>query len=231
LRRLIFVLVEAAIELVPRDIRNHPSVISYARKRKKKPSEILLDRSYHHAAMKRLPNSYKRGRPDITHFTLLEVLGSPLNKSGLLETYIQTQSGHIIYIHSETRLPRIYERFKGLIEKLYREPEVKTGEKILLSLRKGDLDDIIRESRPDFKFLLSERGERMSWSELSSAITRYQRPMIMLGGFPRGEFEEKTLRTADKIVSIWHQPLEAWTVASRILCILECSLLQGRQGS
>ncbi|MCS7125809.1 MAG: 16S rRNA methyltransferase [Aigarchaeota archaeon] len=225
MRKVIFVIVEAALELVPEEISNHPAVISYARKRGKKPSEVLLDRSYHHAAMLKLEKSWKRGRPDITHFTLLEVLGSPLNRSKYVETYVETQSRHIIYINSETRLPRIYERFKGVIEKLYREPIVESSGKILLKLEEGGIRDIVSRVKPDVKILLSEKGLQMKWSELGEKIIGYDYPMLMLGGFPRGEFEDETKMNADLEVSIWDQPLESWIVASRIFTILEYLVL------
>lgn len=218
--------VEAAVELVPKEIWEHPAVRSYARRRGKRPGEVLLDRAYHHAAMKVLPRAYKRGRPDITHFTLLEVLGSPLNRAGMLETYVETQSGHLIHIHPETRLPRIYERFKGLVEKLYREPLVEAEGRVLLRMERGGLERLVEAVKPDVKILLSERGERMGWDELAERIVSHRKPMIMVGGFPRGDFEEETRRHADHEISIWHQPLEAWTVSSRILCALERVLLK-----
>ncbi|MCF8885385.1 MAG: 16S rRNA methyltransferase [Nitrososphaerota archaeon] len=226
MEKLYFVIVEAAVELVPREISRHPSVIAYASRKGKKPVEVLLDRSYHHSAMHDLPKAWKRGRPDITHFTLLEILGSPLNKSGLVETYVCTQDGYIIYVDPETRLPRVYERFKGLIEKLYREPVVEVNGKILLRLERGGIRDLIEKVRPDVKILLSEKGVQVKWSDIGEKICMYSKPMVMLGGFPRGDFEEETIMNADMEVSIWSQPLESWIVASRILAILEYMILE-----
>jgi len=224
LEKLILVIVEAAVELVPEEIRGHPSVRAEARRRGKRVDEILLDRSYHHAAMKNLSENWKRGRPDITHFTLLEALGSPLNRLGLLETFVQLRDGHIIWINPETRLPRVYERFKGLIEKLYKQPIVEADEKILLKMERKTLKNLIDELRPDLKILLSEDGEEVGWKELGELVTSHQKPMIMVGGFPRGDFSPETKKHADKIVRIWPTPLEAWTVTSRILCIIEQNL-------
>ncbi|MEM1583974.1 MAG: 16S rRNA methyltransferase [Nitrososphaerota archaeon] len=225
MEKLYFVIVEAALEPVPREIANHPSVVSYARRRGKKPTEVLLDRSYHHTAMLNLEKAWKRGRPDITHFTLLEILGSPLNKSNYVETYVQAQSGHIIYVNPATKLPRIYERFKGLVEKLYKYPVVESGGRVLLKLEEGSLRDIVERVNPDVKILLSEDGLQMKWSEIGEKITMYKKPMLILGGFPRGDFEEETKNNADIMISVWSQPLEAWTVASRILTILEYYIL------
>ncbi len=225
MEKLYFVIVEAALELVPKEISNHPVIVSYASKRGKKPTQVLLDRSYHHAAMLNLEKAWKRGRPDITHFTLLEVLGSLLNKLNYVETYVQTQSGHIVYVNPATRLPRIYDRFKGLVEKLYRSPVVESDGQVLLKLERGSLRDLVERLKPDIKFLLSENGLQLKWSEIAEKITSYGKPMIMLGGFPRGDFEEETKEAADVTISLWGQPLEAWIVASRILTILEYHML------
>ena len=66
------ILSESALELVPYELEEHPSVISHANKLGKHPSEILLDNSWHFGAMKGIKNEIKRGRPDLVHFSILE---------------------------------------------------------------------------------------------------------------------------------------------------------------
>ncbi|MEM4684334.1 MAG: 16S rRNA methyltransferase, partial [Thermosphaera sp.] len=63
--KLRIVILEAGLELVPKSIANHPSILKNAARRGKKPSEVLLDVSIHYPAMKKLPDKLKRGRPDI----------------------------------------------------------------------------------------------------------------------------------------------------------------------
>ncbi len=225
MEKLLLLIVEAAVELAPRETWSHPAVKSYAAKRGKKPGEVLLDKSYHYAAMKGLPKSHKRGRPDIAHFTLLEALGSPLNRHGLLQVYLHTQDGHIIYINPETRLPRVYERFKGLLEKLYREPAVEADGKTLLKLESKSLRQLLEELKPDVIILFSEKGERLGLKALAETLKTYRRPVAMVGGFPHGDFEEDTRKLADLEVSLYPEPLEAWTIVSRILCAAEWSVI------
>ena len=229
MEKLILIIVEAAIELVPESIQDHPSVRAYAARRGRKPWEILLDRSYHHSAMRRLPEAEKRGRPDITHFILLEALGSPLNKLSLLEVYVHARSGHVIWVNPETRLPRVYERFKGVIEKLYQEPVVEADGKILLKLEEKALGQLLDEVKPDLKILLSEKGELIGWSSFGELVTSARRPAIMIGGFPHGDFHKSTYEAADKIVSLWPEPLEAWIITSRTISIVEHALGVGER--
>ncbi|MDQ3726759.1 MAG: ribosome biogenesis protein, partial [Thermoproteota archaeon] len=69
---------------------SHAAVKNHSRRLQLKSSEIILDRSYHHAAMKRLPYSWKRGRPDIVHFALMEALSTPLFMNMMLRVYVHT---------------------------------------------------------------------------------------------------------------------------------------------
>lgn len=224
LEKLSIVLVEAAMELVPKECWNHPAVVSYARKRGRPEGKLLLDRSYHHAAMKSLPKAHKRGRPDIVHFCLLNALGSVLCKLGMLEVRVHTLENMIIYVNPETRLPRIYERFKGLMEDLYDKGAISYNEKKLLEIREGSLSELVEEIEPDHVILMKEDGERLSIEELGSMLTSYRRPAVLIGAFPRGEFEDETLRLADRTVSIFREPLEAWIVTSAAICSAESAL-------
>jgi rRNA small subunit pseudouridine methyltransferase Nep1 len=66
------ILTESSLEIVPKVLSSHPSVISHAQKLGKRTSEILLDNSWHFAAMKGISDEIKRGRPDLVHFCILE---------------------------------------------------------------------------------------------------------------------------------------------------------------
>ncbi|KAG9344934.1 hypothetical protein JZ751_009474 [Albula glossodonta] len=54
-------------------------------------------------------------RPDITHQCLLMLLDSPLNRAGLLQVYIHTERNALIEINPQTRIPRTFARFCGLM--------------------------------------------------------------------------------------------------------------------
>ncbi|MBY9019038.1 MAG: 16S rRNA methyltransferase, partial [Candidatus Lokiarchaeota archaeon] len=79
---LIIILVESGLEVIPKQIRAHPAVTKNLIKRNF--SSQLLDTALHHAAMPKLTNHERRGRPDIAHSCILNALGSPANKSGHL---------------------------------------------------------------------------------------------------------------------------------------------------
>lgn len=57
-------------------------------------------------------------RPDITHQSLLMLFDSPLNRAGLLQVYIHTHKNVLIEINPQTRIPRTFKRFGGLMGKI-----------------------------------------------------------------------------------------------------------------
>ncbi|XP_038208774.1 ribosomal RNA small subunit methyltransferase NEP1 [Zerene cesonia] len=57
-------------------------------------------------------------RPDITHQSLLMLMDSPLNRAGLLQVYIHTEQNVLIEINPQTRIPRTFKRFAGLMVQL-----------------------------------------------------------------------------------------------------------------
>ncbi len=222
--KLTLVFVEAALELVPRECWNHSAVVSDARRRGKKPEQLLLDRSYHHAAMKSLVDAHKRGRPDIVHFCLLTSLSSILSKKGLLEVYVHTRDDKLIWVNPETRLPRVYERFKGLIEALYEQHIIESDGKKLLELKDATLTDLLFTLKPDKVILMSEKGNRLTMKELGELLISCKRPVVLIGAFPRGELEERTVKVSDAVVCIHEEPLDAWSVTSYVICSLEYAL-------
>lgn len=56
-------------------------------------------------------------RPDIVHQCLLMLMDSPLNRAGLLQVYIHTEKNVLIEINPQTRIPRTFKRFAGLMGK------------------------------------------------------------------------------------------------------------------
>ncbi|MCL7384329.1 MAG: hypothetical protein LZ174_08585 [Thaumarchaeota archaeon] len=74
----------------------------------------------------------------------------------------------------------MYERFKGLVKKLYKHPVVESDGQVLLKLEEGGLRDIIDRVNPDVKILLSENGLQMKWSKIGEKIVAYEKPMNIL---------------------------------------------------
>ena len=183
---LTLILAEAALETVPRALWRHPAITSYSRRRKKLPQHLLLDRSYHHAAMKRLEENEKRGRPDIVHFALLDALGSPLNKEGLLQTYVHTIQDHVITISPETHLPRNHNRFVGLMEQLFELGRVPATGEVLLKLEPKPMPQLLHQIAPTHIVGFSRRGAPKTLEGSVSKLSTEETPVVIVGAFPHG---------------------------------------------
>ena len=210
-------LVESALELVPREIMGHPAVVNNARKRGKKPSEVLLDVSIHYSAMKSLPDRYKRGRPDIIHLSLLNALSSPLNLEGYLEFYIHTIQDQVIFVNPKMRPPRDYRRFIGLMEQLLTIGKVPPESKEpLMYVKTLTIKDLIKRLGVKYTILLSEKGDLVTPDKIATLAIR-ENTLILIGGFAHGDFGREVYEVASDILAIYPRALDTWIVISRVI--------------
>jgi rRNA small subunit pseudouridine methyltransferase Nep1 len=216
---LTLIFLETSLERVPKSIARHPAVLNDARRRGKKPTELILDDSKHHTAMKKLPKWRKRGRPDIIHVCLLSVLDSriPVN------IYIHTINDEVIWINNQTRLPRNYNRFVGLMEDLFKKQVIAHGNTELLKILDVGLDELINSISSKI-VLMSEEGE-YNGEELRNIFRSEENVAVCIGAFPHGEFEEETIEIMEKhkaiSVSFGKESLTSLYVTNRVLCIYE----------
>lgn len=222
---LTLVLAESAIELVPNEIMAHASVRASARRKNKKPQRIILDQTYHHVAMLNLKaHGMGRGRPDIIHFCLLLALGSPLNMERQLACYVHTRDDHVITIHAEARLPRNYERFLSLLEQLYEKSQVPVEGTALMTIKPSSLQTLLSELNPDQVTALTTQGHRETLPAAVRELAASKRPVILVGGFPKGHFSETTLESANGKYRIDSRRLDAATVVARAIYDYETAI-------
>ncbi len=208
---------------MPREIANHRVIQWHARRRGRRPIELLLNSSLHHQAMRRLPDGDRRGRPDIVHVCLLLALDTPLNREGLLRTYVHTRHNKIITVDPSTRLPRMFNRFTGLIEHLFLTGEA-PPESPLLRLENASLAELIERIRPKKVITFSELGQRKLCRELFDDISKEDEVCVVVGGFPHGEFLSNVAELSDELVSIDPELLRAPTVTARAVYAYEEAL-------
>jgi rRNA small subunit pseudouridine methyltransferase Nep1 len=209
------VIAESALELVPKELQRHSSVLAYSKKTGKKPAEILLDISWHFAAMKGIKNEIKRGRPDLIHFCLLECCTIPLYFKNKLRVYVHTVDDKVIFVGESVRLPKSYHRFIGLIEKLYLKREIKKDNKQLLELKDMTFSNLIDEIKPKKIVGLSTQGKISSYEKFAQELDNDT--CIVVGGFSKGHFSNIVLKRITTLVSVDKNPLEAHIVISRVL--------------
>jgi len=209
------ILAESALELVPLELQDHPSVLSHAQKLGKDPSEILLDNSWHFAAMKGINNEIKRGRPDLVHFSILEATTIPLYLQNKIKVYIHTINDKVIYIGENVHIPKSYHRFEGLIEKLFLEKTIRFDTSILLEIKEKSFSELINEIKPSKIIGFSTKGEFSSFEKISSEIS--DNTCLIIGGFQKGHFSESTKNKINHLFSVDNLSYEAHVVIARIL--------------
>lgn len=215
------ILAESELELIPEEIRRHKQVTGYARYVHKSTENILLDSSLFFRAMAKLPESERRGRPDIVHFSLLLALDSPACRRGELQVFVHARNDRIIRIENETRLPKNYSRFVGLMEQLFQTGKVPPEGKLLLSLEKKSLKELLAELKPKRTVLLHQLGHRAGLEEMKGILSVGEVALIV-GGFPHGDFHPGVLPEIpeeDRVSISEHEHL-AYTVIAFLLAAM-----------
>jgi rRNA small subunit pseudouridine methyltransferase Nep1 len=194
---------------------NHPSVTSYSKKFKKIPAETLLDNSWHFGAMKGLENEIKRGRPDIIHLTLLSICTTPAFYDNKIKVFVHTINDEIISINNNTRLPKSYHRFQGLMEKLLLTKKIESEDEVLMELKKSSLSQLILQIKPAQIIGFTTQGKKTTFEKLIEQIE--ENSCILIGGFQKGHFSKETEKIIEQSFSIHNSSLEAHLVASRFV--------------
>jgi len=209
------ILSESALELVPYELEEHPSVVSHAKKLGKHPSDILLDNSWHFAAMKGIKNEIKRGRPDLVHFSILEATTIPLYYQNKLNLFVHTIDNKVIRFGKNVHIPKSYHRFQGVIEKLFQEKKIISKNELLLDMKEQTFSELIKEINPSNVIGFSTEGELSSYQKIASEIP--DNSCIVLGGFQKGHFSDSVQNEITNLYSVGNESFEAHVVTSRIL--------------
>ena len=213
---------EAAIELIPEILRNHPSVKNHCKRIGRDFNEMFLDISYHHKAMveQNIDQWWKRGRPDIVHFDLVEALSTPLFKQKKLQVYVSTFDNKLIIINQDLRIPKNYFRFERLMASIFNKNK-NNGSAHLIEIKENvGFNDLIEEIiRPDSVLGLSVKGTESKIFDLlrDNAVDNSKKYCFVVGGLQRGHFSETVSRTCSSIYSISPYSLESHVVIARVL--------------
>ncbi len=215
------VIADTALETMPIEILQHPS-LKKIRDSGKKPTEILLDRTFHHFAIvsSALIENYKRGRPDILHIILLNVLATPLFKKNLVKVFVHTINNQVIKIGDYLRIPKSYSRFEGLVLDLIKNKKIVAKDGTLLLELSDNLSFshmIEKKIKPDVVIGFSTTGIFKNFDGVCKELFQFKNPCVVIGGFPRGHFSKDIESCIDNMYSISDLSLEAHVVVSRLL--------------
>lgn len=204
---------ESAIETVPRELQHHRSVTAHAQRLGKRPSEILLDNSWHYAAMRGLENEIKRGRPDIVHHSLLAATSIPLYREHKIEVYVHTAADRVIRVGRGVNLPKSYHRFQGVLEGLFRDGAADGAG--LLEIQDMTFAELVEQIGPSRTIGLTREGAGSSYGGVAGMLD--DDACLVIGGFQKGHFAESTKQSIDEMYGIGTASMESHVVTSRVL--------------
>lgn len=219
------ILADSELETVPPKISSNKSIDRKARRRGRQPTELLLDSNYFHEPMRKLEDSKRRGRPDIVHVCMLTALDSPLNHEGSLRFSVHTRHDKVIEVDPETRIPRSYNRFVGLMEQLFLTGKV-PPESPLLKIRDTTLAKKVKETRSKKVVTLRKNGKRIPRKNLFQGLSRRDDFCVIVGGFPHGDFLSDVDSFSDELIEIYPKSLEAVTAMMHIIQFYEEEFLE-----
>ncbi len=217
------ILLDCAVELVPRELTSLKQIQKHATRRGKKPNELLLDQTHHGQSMTKLSDGERRGRPDIAFLSLMSILETPLCKEGLLSVHLHLQDGRIIEVQPDVRLPRNYDRFVGLMEQLLLMGRVPPTGDTLLHIREISLEDLLlklkAKSNDAMTLLAIEGGKQTSVENLRNLLPQDPSvPVIVgVGAFPHGNLSEEIVAIFDTNIELDREVMMAWQVCAEFL--------------
>lgn len=214
------ILADTELETVPSKISSDKSIQRRARKRGRRGEELILDSNYHHRPMRKLQDNKRRGRPDIAHVCMLTALDSPLNHEGFLNFCVHTRHEKIIDIDPETRIPRSYNRFIGLVEQLFLTGGV-PPDNPLMELKNMTLAEKVKEIGAEKVIAFSKKGKSSNKREMFGGIEKDGDICAIVGGFPHGNFLSNVAELSDEIIKIYEETLDAVTVLAHVIQFYE----------
>jgi rRNA small subunit pseudouridine methyltransferase Nep1 len=210
------ILSESSLELVPTELKHHPSITEHARKLGKHTSEILLDNSWHFAAMKGIKNQLKRGRPDLVHFSILEATTIPLYLQNKMKLFVHTLDDKVIFFGKNVRIPKSYHRFEGIIEKLFQEKKITSkDDDLLLKIEEKTFSQLIDEINPSKVIGFSTQGTKSTYEKIAKEIS--DDACIVFGGFQKGHFSNSIENKITDLYSVGDESFEGHVVIARML--------------
>ncbi|NXW81237.1 NEP1 methyltransferase, partial [Hirundo rustica] len=192
----------------------------------------LLNCDKHKALLLRNGRDPGEVRPDITHQSLLMLMDSPLNRAGLLQVYIHTKKNVLIEVNPQTRIPRTFDRFCGLMVQLLHKLSVRAadGPQKLLKARSVTstplltfcslqvIKNPVSDHLPVGCMKIGTSFAASQVSDLRQLVPAAEPVVIVVGAFAHGSVN---VDYTEKMVSISNYPLSAALTCAKITTAFE----------
>ncbi|XP_077201872.1 ribosomal RNA small subunit methyltransferase NEP1 isoform X1 [Paroedura picta] len=155
-------------------------------------------------------------RPDIAHQSLLMLMDSPLNRAGLLQVYIHTERNVLIEVNPQTRIPRTFDRFCGLMVQLLHKFSVRAadGPQKLLKVIKNPVTDHL----PVGCMKIGTSFAAPAVTDVRDLVPATDPIAIVVGAFAHGSV---SVDYTEKTISISNYPLSAALTCAKVTTAFE----------
>ncbi len=173
----------------------------------------LLNCDDHQGILKKNAKPISEYRPDIAHQCLLSLLDSPLNKAGKLQVYLRTQKGVLIEINPQTRIPRTFARFSGLMVQLLHKLSIRavgSTEKLLNVIKNPITDHLPTKT---IRIGMSGDAKTVRLGEYVKTLPTDITPVFFIGAMPHGE---DNFEFVEQKISVSNYPLSASVACSKV---------------
>jgi rRNA small subunit pseudouridine methyltransferase Nep1 len=178
----------------------------------------LLNADSHARALKRHDRDLNDARPDIVHQCLLHLLDSPLNKAGKLQVYVHTKRNVLIEINPQTRIPRTFRRFAGLMVQLLHKRSIRAvdGPKHLLRVIKNPATSHLPTGAP--KIGLSSTAKLVDVDQFVGKLDADRPYVFVIGAFAHGKIDADYI---EEEIGISSFPLSGALCCSKVCSAFE----------
>ena len=180
---------------------------------------VLLNCDDHADFLRKHKKDPVDSRPDILHQCMLILLDSPLNKAGLLKLFVRTESGVLIEVSPQIRIPRTFKRFCGLMTQLLFKLSIRAsgGPHKLLKVVKNPVTDHLPPNC--HMILMSVTGRLVSMPELVPTLPTGNPVVFVCGAMAHGKVEPEY--ATDDCISISEYPLSGAAALGRLCAAWE----------
>lgn len=150
----------------------------------------------------------ENSRPDLVHFSLLLAQNCRLAEEREIRTIVHTRENKVFRIEADANIPDRLNEFKKMIVRTVQGHEMKGitfSEQTLMEALKDEVG---------LKVVMSPEGIKKDPSKVFSRIKDY---VVIIGGFPSGDFVSPVYEWADEVISIADRVMKPWTVVAETL--------------
>eukprot|EP00095_Tigriopus_kingsejongensis_P009954 snap_masked-scaffold17_size721972-processed-gene-1.3 protein:Tk09954 transcript:snap_masked-scaffold17_size721972-processed-gene-1.3-mRNA-1 annotation:"probable ribosome biogenesis protein nep1" len=179
----------------------------------------LLNVDEHSGILRKYNRDFSSARPDITHQCLLMLLDSPLNRAGRLQVFIHTAQNVLIEVNPQTRIPRTFPRFAGLMVQLLHKYSIKAADSSvkLLKVIKNPISDHLPVGCA--KVLMSYSATRTCTpEELVPPPDSHVPVCLVVGAIAKGAIQTDY---TDESACLGHYPLSAALTCAKLTSAFE----------